>query len=238
MRSVNMRKEANMKKEIMTAVISAALLTSCSAQKSSRTDDRDAESTSVTASTTAAADTTETTTNVTTSTAQTTTTAATTKAAVTTTVAARKTLHTDLCNTINAEDEPRAEENIKGISMRNLDIYSVSDDRAVPEATEEQKQIILDYIISHDLSPINDGVYSFFPNQGFFPDESQLSFAITVEVPCVSADHRLVFSKDRTVLGVKWNVAEAVGIYYKLEDAEQLAPIFDFAEQYAAGEVY
>ena len=106
------------------------------------------------------------------------------------------------------------------------------------EATEEQKQIILDYIISHDLSPINDGVYSFFPNQGFFPDESQLSFAITVEVPCVSADHRLVFSKDRTVLGVKWNVAEAVGSYYKLEDAEQLAPIFDFAEQYAAGEVY
>ena len=235
MRLCNIRKEADMKKELIAAVLSAALLTSCSAQKSSPSVSSGAEPASVTASTTAAADTTETTTNVTTSTAQTTTTAATTKAAVTTTVAARKTLHTDLCNTINAEDEPRAEENIKGISMRNLDIYSVSDDRAVPEATEEQKQIILDYIISHDLSPINDGVYSFFPDYGLFPDESQLSFAITVEVPCVSADHRLVFSKDRTVLGVKWDLAGEGGSYYKLEDAEQLAPIFDFAEQYTAG---
>lgn len=220
-----------MKKEIMAAVISAALLTSCSAQKSSPSVSSGAE----TASVTTAADTTET---AAATTAQATTTAAATEtAAVTTTVRARKTLHTDLCNSISAEDEPRAEENIKNISMTNIHVYSVSDDKAVCEASEEQKRIILDYIISHDLSPVTDGDYHFFPNQGFFPDESLLSFAVTLDVPCVPVPHRLVFSKDRTVLGVKWDLAGEGGSYYQLEDAEQLAPIFDFAEQYAVGEI-
>ena len=101
----------------------------------------------------------------------------------------------------------------------------------------QAKQLILDYIISHDLPHADDGDYFFFYDQGRSPDYDQLAFSVIVVVPHVPANHCLVFSKDRTVVGVKWNLAGEGNSYYQMEDAEQLASVFDFADQYAEGEV-
>lgn len=219
-----------MKKELSAAVLFAALLTSCSAQQSSLSEESADTTASVSTaeSTTAAANTTETTTSA----------AGTTETAtVTTGVPPRRTLHTDLCNTITAEDEPNAEEDIKGITLTNLYFYPGKEEHLPYEPSDSEKQLIQDYIISHDLSPADDTDYYFFDNQERSPDYSQVAFYASVSVPCASGGHLLAFSKDKTVVGVKWNVAGGGGgNYYLMEDPEQLQPVFDLAEQYAAGE--
>ncbi|MBR6994402.1 MAG: hypothetical protein IKH96_00120 [Ruminococcus sp.] len=220
-----------MKKELSAAVLFAALLTSCNAQQSSLSEESADTTASVSTaeSTTAAANTTETTTYA----------AGTTETAtVTTTVPPRRTMHTDLCNTITAEDEPNAEEDIKGITLTSLNFYPGKEAPLPYEPTDSEKQLIQDYIISHDLSPVDDTDYHFFDDQESPPDYSQVAFYASVSVPRASGDHMLAFSKDMTVIGVKWSVAEGGGgNYYLMEDAEQLQPIFAMAEQYTAGEL-
>jgi len=223
-----------MKKELSAAVLFAALLTSCSAQQNSRSGESADTQTSVSTaeSTTTAANTTETTTSAASAAVTTET------AAITTGVPPRRTLHTDLCNTITAEDEPNAEEDIKGITLTNLYFYPGKEEHLPYEPSDSEKQLIQDYIISHDLSPADDTDYYFFDNQERSPDYSQVAFYASVSVPRASGDHMLAFSKDKTVVGVKWNVAGGGGgNYYLMEDPEQLQPVFDLAEQYAAGEL-
>ena len=100
------------------------------------------------------------------------------------------------------------------------------------EPSDVQKQLLLNYLISHNLSPANDKDYSFFSIQGSRVDTDNVVFAVLIEVPNNPVGMKLVFSKDKTVVGVKGNLAGDSDNYYQLEDVEQLQFLYDIVEQY------
>ena len=221
-----------MKKTFLAAILCMALFTGCSNNNNDLTNENVIQQTGTPVIASTVPETTTTTATIVSEVSE-----------ATTDMQIKNNLHNHLCQLYSENDESEIMTRISNISLSKM--WLLIDDGALEtdsfdleptyidyEPSDVQKQLLLNYLISHNLSPANDKDYSFFSIQGSRVDTDNVVFAVLIEVPNNPVGMKLVFSKDKTVVGVKGNLAGDSDNYYQLEDVEQLQFLYDIVEQY------